>query len=64
MKKIIVATIALALMAGTTAFAAEKKPRKKAKAKKECKMADCKPIKECIPTPDCPVVCLPPSCAK
>ena len=64
MKKIIVAVIALLLMAGTTAFAAEKKPRKKAKAKKECKMADCKVTKGCTPSPDCPVVCLPPTCSK
>lgn len=64
MKKIIVAVIALALMAGTSAFAADRKPRKKAKAKKECKLADCKTTKVCTPTPDCPVVCLPPTCAK
>ena len=64
MKKIIVAAIALLLIAGNTAFAAEKKPRKKAKAKKECKMADCKVIKGCTPAPDCPVVCLPSTCAK
>jgi len=64
MKKIIVAAIALLLIAGNTAFAAEKKPRKKAKAKKECKMADCKVTKDCTPSPDCPVVCLPPTCSK
>jgi len=64
MKKIIVAVIALLLMAGTTGFAAEKKPRKKAKAKKECKMADCRVAKDCKPSPDCPVVCLPPTGAK
>ena len=64
MKKIIVAVTALLLMAGTTAFATDKKPRKKAKAKKECKMADCKVAKGCTPSPDCPVVCLPPTCSK
>ena len=62
MKKLLVGIIALTLIAGTSAYAAEKKPRKKAKAKKECKMADCK--KDCKPTPDCPVVCLPSSCGK
>lgn len=62
MKKIMVAAIALMLLAGTSAYASDKKPRKKNKAKKECKMSDCKKV--CKPGPDCPTVCFPGSCGK
>ncbi len=64
MKKIMVGVIALMLLAGTTAYASDKKPaKKKAKAKKECKISECKDKKDCKPS-DCPIICLPSSCGK
>jgi hypothetical protein len=63
MKKIMVAAIALTLLASTSAYASDIKPRKKDKAKKECKMKkeDCK--KKCNPA-ECPPICGPSSCGK
>jgi hypothetical protein len=66
MKKIMAGVIALMLIAGTSAYASDKKPAKKAKAKakKECKISDCKDKKDCKVTTDCPIICVPSSCGK